>query len=105
MSMNGGRIERFFDTKFKRILFRWMMCILLIVSWIMKDVGVNKGFRIVFTCALWLIYGGFCAYVFKNGIDLRYDDNEDWDRYRMELKTDIVFGAVLMMLAIYWFLR
>ena len=53
--MNGGKLERFFDTKFKKVMFRWILCILLAVSWIMKDVGVNKDFRIIFTSTLWII--------------------------------------------------
>ena len=65
--MDGGKLERFFDTKFKRVLFRWLICIFLAFSWILKDVGVNKDIRFLLTSVIWIAYGGLCAYIFKNG--------------------------------------
>lgn len=103
--MNGGRIEKFFDTKFKRALFRWMLCIFFAGSWIMKDIGVNRDIRFVLTSFIWIAYGGLCAYIFKNGIDLRYNEMEEWGKYRMELKVDIVFGVVLVALAVFSFFK
>ncbi len=103
--MDGGKLERFFDTKFKRVLFRWLICIFLAFSWILKDVGVNKDIRFLLTSVIWIAYGGLCAYIFKNGIDLRYNELEEWDKYRLELKADIIFGAVFLMLAVYSFFK
>lgn len=103
--MNGGKLERFFDTKFKKVMFRWILCILLAVSWIMKDVGVNKDFRIIFTSTLWIIYAGLCVYIFKNGIDIRYSEFEEWDKYRLELIIDIICGAIIVPLAVISFFR
>ncbi len=103
--MDGGKLERFFDTKFKRVLFRWLICIFLAFSWILKDVGVNKDIRFLLTSVIWIAYGGLCAYIFKNGIDLRYNELEEWDKYRLELKVAIICGAIIVPLAVISFFR
>lgn len=100
-----SRLEKIFDTGFKRRLFRGFIFFEIVILSILKSHDLNKDLWSVLAVVINIIYSSLCVYVLIKGIDLRYDKSEEWEKYRTELKMLAAVGAVAVILATYYFLK
>lgn len=100
-----SRLEKIFDTRLKRRLFREFIFFEIVILSILKSHDLNKGLWSILAVVINIIYSSLCAYILIKDIDLRYDKSEKWEKYRTNLKILAAVGAVAVILAAYYFLK